>query len=247
MILLNYLIVFLFFLLQFDCHQHQHASIVVVRFNDPLPSQLKHSLSYIKYPHYIYNRGIDDFPSEYNVIIELSNVGREGFIYLKHIYNHYYNLSDITIFGQYDHMMNYECPVVKEIMNGLHLTLENDGFAFVGEGCMDMTYHEFVFGYEDYGTEIQIAYDHIQQILGSKHLVKDPRFVPTGFFAVTKEGIHRNSRNFYRDLARKLGANNNPFEGHFLERAWPEVFLSSCSKGAEFKCILHLQKHQEQN
>lgn len=78
---------------------HTHSSIVTVRYEDPLPSKLGHSLPYLHYPHFIYNRGKDDLPKEYHVITELSNVGREGFIYLKHIYLHYENLSDITIFA----------------------------------------------------------------------------------------------------------------------------------------------------
>lgn len=137
--------------------------------------------------------------------------------------------------------MNGDCPVVKAIMSGHSLHHKNDGFAFVGEGCMDMTYHEFVFGYEDYGTKLEHAHEHLANVLGPKHLVKNPRFVPTGFFAVTKDAIHRNPRSFYRDLARKLGSTNNPFEGHFLERAWPEVFLSQCSATEEFTCILTLR------
>lgn len=224
---------------------HTHASIVTVRFQDPLPLTIGHPLPYQKYPHYIYNRGIDDLPEEYNVITELSNVGREGFIYLKHIYLHYDNLSDITIFAQYDHVMNTKCPVVEAIMSGRHLHGFNDGFAFVGEGCMDMTDHEFIFGYEDYGTRLEDAYEHIEKVLGPKHLVKNPRFVPTGFFAVTRECIHRNPRSFYRDLARKLGSTNNPFEGHFLERAWPEVFLSKCSATEKFTCIFTLDDNSK--
>lgn len=246
----NYLkiLFLLIYLNSYSCNNLQYASIVVARYKDPLPSTLGYPLNYLKYPHYIYNKGIDDFPKEYNVIIELSNVGREGFIYLKHIYNNYYNLTNVTIFAQYDHLMGKTiCPVVEAIMNGYKLTFENDGFAFVGEGCMDMTYHEFIFGYEDYGTEIQTVYEHIHSILGEKHLVKDPRFVPTGLFAVTREAIHRNPRNFYRILAQKLGADNNPFEGHFLERAWPEVFLSTCSKEKKFHCILHLHHHERRN
>jgi hypothetical protein len=236
---------FLLFLCLSFSNGSQHASLVVVRYKDPLPAQIGHPLPFLKYPHYIYNRGVDHFPSEYNEITELSNVGREGFIYLKHIYLHYLNLSDIVIFGQYDHVMNFECPAVKAIMSGKKLEQINDGFAFIGEGCMDMTYHEFVFGYEDYGTKLEEARKHIVEVLGSKHLVPNPRFVPTGFFAVTKEAIHRNSRNWYRDLARRLGSTNNPFEGHFLERAWPEVFLSQCSAGEEFHCRYSIHRGEE--
>jgi hypothetical protein len=223
---------------------YQHASLVTVRFEDILPEKIGHPLPYLHYPHFLYNRGIDDFPPEYNVIIELSNVGREGFIYLKHIYHHYHNLSEITIFSQYDHVMNIDCPVVKAIMSGHTLHKKNDGFAFVGEDCMDMSYRPFVEGYEDYGTKLEDALSHIEKVLGPKYLVPNPRFVPTGFFAVTKEAIHRNPRSFYRDLARKLGSYNNPFEGHFLERAWPEVFLSKCSATEEFHCILSLGDKQ---
>jgi hypothetical protein len=207
----------------------KHSSLVVVRWK----KNTNETLPYSKYPHFLYNRGGHDVSSEYNVIDELSNVGREGFVYMKHLYQHYHNLSDITIFSQFDHLMRQFCPTVKKILSGGHLSPQNDGFAYVGHGCMRMAPIPFEVHYRGKREDVP---NHFLNLLGPKYIVPNPRWIPSAFFAVTKEAIHRNPRTFYRDFARRLGSKNNPYEGHFLERAWPEVFLSNCSATEVFNC-----------
>ena len=57
-----------------------------------------------------------------------------------------------------------------------------------------------------------------------------PKFICGNFFAVTKEAILRRSRDFYIKLARILGREENPDLCNFFERAWPQVFNSTCGK-----------------
>ena len=33
-----------------------------------------------------------------------------------------------------------------------------------------------------------------------------------------------------------IHSDRDPFIGHFMERAWPEVFHSNCSSGPDYRC-----------
>jgi hypothetical protein len=235
------LFVILLYVWKCECNPHlikrEHAYIVTVRYLDPLPSDLKHPLWFIKYPHLVVNRGEGKFPPNVNSIESLENVGREGFVYLNFLYHHYDNLPNITIFAQYDHLMGQgECPDIKSIMEGGALPKPSDGFAFVGNGCLDDRARVFLYGYEEWGESLGVVEEHFHKFLGPGFYVKNPRFVPTALFAVSRDAVRRNPKSLYLKLARLLGSTSNPYEGHFIERAWPEIFKSTCSAGELFCC-----------
>lgn len=214
-----------------------HAVIIGVRYKDPLPTEFKHQLWFAKYPHLIYNRGKGEFPPIFNTIDMLENCGREGYVYLYHMYHNYDNLPNITIFAQYDHLLSErECPDITSIMTGKNLADINDGFAFVGNRCLDDRVRVFLYGYERWGKTLDDVTKQMDTMLGPGHAVTNPRYIPTAFFAVTKEAIHRNSKDFYRKTAQLLGYDENPWQGHFFERAWPEVFKSKCGQHELFCC-----------
>jgi hypothetical protein len=53
------------------------------------------------------------------------------------------------------------------------------------------------------------------------------------------QAIQRNPKEYYMHLARTIGQEMNPVEGHFFERAWPQVFHSRCSSEKTFHCLLN--------
>mmetsp|Transcript_12064 Transcript_12064/g.12425 ORF Transcript_12064/g.12425 Transcript_12064/m.12425 type:complete len:160 (-) Transcript_12064:75-554(-) len=154
----------------------------------------------------------------------------EFFIYLKHIFLNYHKLPEITIFGRYSHFYNdKDCSAIKSILSGAKLNIINDGFAFLGEGCIDTTVHEFHNYQEFMGT-----------YLTSDHFVKNPRYVASSFFAVTRTAILRNPSSFYRDLARKFASEDYSLHHEVpenIQKIWPEVFKSKCSADVEFNCL----------
>jgi hypothetical protein len=225
----------------FSIHIHNmssyHSVIVAVRYKDPLPTEFKYPLWFSKYPHIIYNRGHGEFAPIFNTIDLLENCGREGYVYLLHLYENYDNLPEITIFAQYDHLLGEkECPDVTAIMADGKMAAINDGFAFVGNRCLDDRVRVFLYGYERWGKTNEDVKNQMDTMFGPGYAVPNPRYIPTAFFAVTREAVHRNPRDFYRKLAHLLNYDENPWQGHFIERSWPEIFKSQCGQQRLFCC-----------
>lgn len=200
-----------------------------------------------KWPHTIYNRG-DLYDSNLTTVISLENVGRESFIYLSHIVKNYHQLAEINVFSQVTQSIpRYTTESFRKDVEGLakgtkSFHPENDGFAFCIPLCKSsldrkqMTELEKRFGRE----ESQILKTGYKDYLNFTS--PNPRFSATGCFFVTREVILRNSQQYYINLARLVGSESNPVAGHFLERAWPEVFHSGCSSQKRFNCLLDLNK-----
>jgi hypothetical protein len=206
------------------------AFIVTVRPKDePLPSSSA-PLLLLSHPHLIYNRGLDDFPSEYHSVIELSGIGKEFFVLLKHITLNYHRLPYLLIFGRYSAFLPHSnCTSIPLVMASHKLSLENDGFAYVGEGCLEMKVQE-----------LPNAHEEIAKFLGSDHLVKHPKYIAGSLFAVTREAILRNPLSFYQDLARRVASEDYSQHGEvpmLMDRLWPVIFKSKCTTGQESDCI----------
>ena len=69
--------------------------IVVARYNENVDWLQK-----VKQNYLVYNKGPDDLPNWVKNVIKLPNIGREEYVYLKYIYDHYNNLADRVIFTQ---------------------------------------------------------------------------------------------------------------------------------------------------
>ena len=57
-----------------------------------------------------------------------------------------------------------------------------------------------------------------------------PLFVTTsygGCFAVKKEIIKQHNLGFYQELLEILSQNENPIEGHYMERLWCYIFTKN--------------------
>lgn len=181
-------------------------------------------------PHLIYNRGLDDFPSEYTSVVELSGVGKEFFVLLKHIALHYHKLPHLLVFGRYSAFLHdSNCTTISVVMSSLRLSSENDGFAYVGEGCLDMRVQE-----------LSNAQEEIHKLLGSSHVPKHPKYIAGSLFAVTREAILRNPLSFYQDLARRVASEDYSLHGEvpiLIDRLWPIIFKSRCATEGDFNCI----------
>jgi hypothetical protein len=216
-----------------------HALIVTVHFKEPLPSS-QQPLSLLHYPHVIYNRGGDTFPSEYHTVTELSNVGREFFMHLKHLYLHYYHLPSLTIFGKYSHFLpEKKCPNLHHILSTKsNLSHDNDGFAFLGEGCGQET------KIDSTTTKFHNSHEAITQLLGPNYLIKNSKYLKGSFFAVTREAVWRNTRTFYLELARRFASEDYSLHHEtpqVMERLWPVIFQSHCLSDEVYHCLYQPQ------
>lgn len=214
--------------------------VVIARFEENIDH-----LSWLqRIPHTIFNRG-DDVIGPLHVVERLENVGRESFLYLSYIAHNYHRLANVTVFSQASQAVktiyndgDFRKDVEDLALGRVFLPAHTDGFAFCiptytsvfnAQHLADLTAR--------YGEErAKIFHEGYQTLL--HFTVDNPRFSGTGCFFVTRDVILRNSRSYYVKLARLLGRENNPVEGHFFERAWPEVFHSNCSSGKDFRCLV---------
>lgn len=230
-----------------NIQQGPDVLIVVARYRENLSP-----LSWIKaYPHLVYNRGLDtvDFTSTAMSI----NTGRESYIYLHHIIKHYHELSNVTIFLQADASNNpggVHSPSVRSNVEGLasgRMTLpaESDGFAFlsVEKNCESKLMSSLIKRHFELIDQLLHTHNAEQMLTSSyatvlNYTVPNPRFAPQGLFAVTRQAVHNNPIEYYESILKLLSHEVSPLFGHFMERAWPEVFHTKCSADpVKFFCL----------
>eukprot|EP01038_Epipyxis_sp_PR26KG_P007688 gene7688-10458_t len=237
-------------------HHYEHIHIVVSRYMEDISS-----LKWIsKYPHTVYNRGTSLHSSVFKLHgsifkeeLTRKNIGRESYIYLKHIINNYHSLAHVNVFIQADasrfpHHIN--STALQENVIGLaektkYFNPLSDGFAFIGfdKNCMGMfpssvdpSWDEWLNGQYHINWTHSLLHDSYKNVLNVS--IENPRFWPSAMFAVTAKAILEKPVQYYESIIGHLDSNDPPF-GHFLERAWPEVFSSNCSQHkTEFYCFL---------
>lgn len=221
--------------------------IVVARYRENISP-----LHWIKaYPHLVYNRGSDivDFTSSMMTV----NTGRESYIYLHHIIKNYNELSNVTIFLQADASNNpggVHSPSVRmnvEALAGGKKTLpaESDGFAFVSveNNCQSKVMSSLVKRQFEMIDRLLHTHNAEHMLTTSyasvlNYTVPNPRFAPQGLFAVTRQAVHNNPVEYYESILQHLSHEVSPLFGHFMERAWPEVFHTKCSADpVQFFCL----------
>ena len=234
-------VVVLFFGLQIPVISKLAPSIrvVVARYDESLAR-----LAWlVNYNHTIYSRGPQlssiDSALGLNVVDDSLNVGRESYVYFSYIITNFMNLPDIIIFTQAN-MENVQIEkfrhVVHALSKGAQFSQENDGFAFTYNSCATSREHNHL-------RDLKAKYDEEANIIITgyisllNYVVSNPRFSGRGQFAVKKENILRNDVHYYIKLQSTLRNSSDPVVGHFYERAWPEVFKSSCSAGVHFHCL----------
>mmetsp|Transcript_34111 Transcript_34111/g.49553 ORF Transcript_34111/g.49553 Transcript_34111/m.49553 type:complete len:256 (+) Transcript_34111:2-769(+) len=213
--------------------------VVIARYQEPT----EHLQWLSGYPHVIYNRG-EAFPNTSLVhsIDVLDNVGRESFIYLSYIVHNYFRLSNITIFSQAVQSWDgygdghFKRDVEALVDGTIVFSPGNDGFMYLIPACVNVRAPQYIrwfqkrYGHDSAG----LLWTGYKDLLGFD--IGNPRFTPTALFAVTREAVLRKPRDYYAALARRMASEADSMLGHFFERAWPQVFRSSCSSGQDFKC-----------
>eukprot|EP01036_Dinobryon_divergens_P031950 gene31950-41445_t len=193
--------------------------IIISRFEEGVDH-----LSWLKdYPHIIYNRGPAIVPPDSNAsdanlhslrtVDVLDNVGRESFIYLSHIVHRYHKLHEINIFSQAEQRVptvpSYDDNCFKKdvedlVAGNIAFVPENDGFLFLIPAC-EHAYNLIYAKYFEkrYGESVSLFSSGFKDLLNYES-ANPIRFTPTALFAVRKETILRNPREYYINLARTM-------------------------------------------
>lgn len=212
------------------------VQVILARYSE----QLDHLDWLTKYTHTIYNRGKDiEVPFKLNEVKVYTNFGKESFIYLDHIIEHYDNLAEIMVFSQASQDFgNYSNANFQRDVEGLatgdiQFSIESDGFMFLLPYCFTALVEENRFVpwfnslYGPYAHKLLVyGYDNILHAGVNQAVL---RFGPTGCFTVRREAVYRHSRAYYSDLRDRLSYALDPAIGHFFERSWSVVFSSSCA------------------
>ena len=196
-------------------------ALVIARYNE--------DIEWVKdFPtKYVYNKGnidtISDVLKDYT--INLPNVGRESHTYLYHIIQNYDTLDDITIFtqGTYNNHCRMSVNKFRDVFSNIH------GYS---KNYIDSTYwggyrrhYNFNIKYwtgelknkdKQYGPWFESIFN--QPFNNSTFVYKG------GIFSVSKDTILKRPKSFYEMLLKEVDYDNNPIEGHFMERSWLEVF-----------------------
>ena len=198
---------------------NKNIQIVVARYNE----NIKY-LNVFRNIVIIYNKGIDDIPSEYNSI-KLPNIGRESHTYLYHIIQNYDNLANKTLFIQgriSDHKI---LPIVdyfkdEDFIGNIHehgIILIKNRIIHSGKYLNDL----------NSGNLIKSKYSPFEwmKVIGLN--MNDSiifRMVWGANFSLSKKKILEKPKIFYQNLLKYLEYHNNPEEGHFFERSWYSIF-----------------------
>jgi hypothetical protein len=184
-------------------------SIVVARYNENVEWTKQFSNVII------YNKGYK-LSNGFNEIL-LSNIGREGHTYYKHIYDNYDNLTDYIIFLQgnpFDHSPNIIYNLNKYV-NNKDLNIY---FEFLSEKILDCNlsgcrYHK--------GLPLIKTYENLFNI--RKNDMKF-QFGAGAQFIVSKMQILQRPKEFYLKIIELLDKNINPIEGYVIERFHKLIF-----------------------
>tara|TARA_B100000035_G_scaffold314193_1_gene329792 strand:- start:12135 stop:14495 length:2361 start_codon:yes stop_codon:yes gene_type:complete len=162
----------------------------------------------------IYNKGTK--LNNYNNIIELNNVGREGHTYYKYIYDNYDNLPDYVIFLQghpFDHSPN--------LYKNLNNIIDKNNFKNF-EWLSELITKDDLNGNPNHpGLEIGKYYE---KVFNKKTSLKNFIFGCGAQFIVSKKLILKNTKDFYSNIIKSLDYSINPSEVYSLERLHELIF-----------------------
>ena len=181
-----------------------------------------------------YKENIDWTKNLDNVIIydknnsTLPNVGRESHTYIHHIITNWENLADITVFLQghpHDHTnkMNLDnflkkCIEEAKVSNCSQNFTINKQWADSGSSYENLLKLNRIV--DNYDLNLN---DFFYKYIG-KEYNNDIKWYIGAQFAVTKETIHKISKEKWQELLISLEYSINPITGHYMERMWYELF-----------------------
>lgn len=164
----------------------------------------------------IYNKGNPIQDNDLKQVF-LSNVGREGHTYYKHIYDNYEKLQDYTIFLQgnpFDHSPNLVQNVTKFINN-----TDSIMFEFISEHIAKTN----LSGDPHHYPPLPLI-EVYERLFNERKTSMDITFGSGAQFIVSKDTILRRPRDFYKNIVKMLEYNVNPVEGFVIERFHKIIF-----------------------
>ena len=194
--------------------------IVVARYNE----NIKYLTPY-KNITIVYNKGLDDLPTEFD-IIKLPNIGRESHTYLYHIIQNYDNLANKTFFIQgkiNDHrLLEFDNYFNEDKLFIGHLTKYKVDFIKHPIKHNGKYINQIKKGYLKKSK--YTPYEWINMIGININDIKEFSMVWGAIFSLSKEIILKKPKNFYEYLIKYVDYDINPEEGHFFERSWYLIF-----------------------
>lgn len=163
----------------------------------------------------VYNKG-NQMNNGCNEVL-LSNVGREGHTYYKHICDNYDKLADYTIFLQgnpFDHSPNIISNLNKYI-NSADLRID---FEFLSEQILDCNLSGCKF---HCGLPLTDTYE---KLFNERNEYMEFKFGAGAQFIVSKKCILNRPKEFYSKIVEMLQNNINPIEGFVIERFHKIIF-----------------------
>jgi len=161
----------------------------------------------------IYNKG-EKMNIENEILLE--NVGREGHTYFRYIYDNYENLEQNTVFLQgypFDHSPN----IIETLRRFTKTESDNKGFQPISEREHDTTSH---YCRLHPGIPMKSVY---KSLFGNDDF-KDLKFNSGAQFMVSRETIHKRSKEYYLNIIKLLDYDINPIEGYVIERLHRYIF-----------------------
>jgi len=207
------------------------TTIIIARFNENIDWLLR----YNNFNVVIYNKGKYLDNEGLGKIINLPNVGRESHTWLYHIVSNYENLDEVNIFlqGRIDDLGK----LVYQDINNYVNECKFKGFSVSRFGMLGPLHWKKNLGLENnpkYKKKLKDKSLKGPEIsfkeLAKTFMNKIPIFMVTsygGCFAVSKDLIKQYDISFYKELLNILSKNDNPIEGHYMERLWCYLFTKN--------------------
>jgi hypothetical protein len=157
----------------------------------------------------VYNKG--EINMDFQPIISLSNVGREGHTFYRYIYDNYDNLAEYTMFLQ-GNPFDHKKDIVDTINKYLNKTEPIPDFAFLSDKILECN----LTGCKWHGgLPLKEVYE---KIFGEAKDSLDFDFGAGGQFIVSRKNILKRPREFYLKIVKLLERDVNPIEGFVVER-----------------------------
>lgn len=224
------------------------STIIIARYNENLDWLYK----YKDFKKIIYNKGSKFNFKDQSKIINLPNVGRESHTWLYHIVSNYEILDEVNIFlqGRIDDLgsLAYQDPYQ------YYYECKSKGFSVARFGVLGPLHWDQNLGLEKnpkYSKNINNKSLKEPKInfkdLARFFVNKIPLFTVTsygGCFAVSKNLIKQHKLSLYKELLDILSTNDNPLEGHYMERLWCYLFTKNKYLAQGFRDVL-LTKYEK--
>ena len=222
--------------------------LIIARYNEDLDWLKK----YDDFKITVYNKGESLSDDKFFNVINLENKGRESHTWLYHIVSNYENLDEVNIFlqGRIDDLGVLAYKDVNEYLNECMIK----GFSVRRFGILGPFHWSKYLGLQNnskYRKNIinkslkkpEISFKELAQTF----IDKIPLFTITsygGCFAVSKELIKQHKVSLYKELLDIVSANDNPLEGHYMERLWCYLFTKNKYLRKGFRDVL-LTKYEK--